>query len=207
MSSTNRSRDDERKLKQDYYITPAWAVREFLNQWSQHCNILKELQEQRDTQMALDPCAGGDDENDMTYPMVLKEWNIEPLTIDIRPDSQAMIITDYLTADIGLQFNLIITNPPFNLAQQIIEKVLYDCYDYGFVVMLLRLNFLGGQKRAPWLKQYMPSDIYVHTKRMGFDPLFPNKTDSIEYAHFIWQKGEYPKYARTHTIIHKSDDN
>lgn len=208
MSSTNRSavREEERKLNQDYYVTPPWAVREFLSSWDDNTHAMSILRNPQAEQLILDPCAGGDIDNDMTYPMVLGEWGINPLTMDIREDSRAMIVADYLTTDVEAQFDLIITNPPFNIAQLIIEKALHDCVDGGFVIMLLRLNFLGGQKRAPWLKQHMPSDIYVHTKRMGFNPLAPSKTDSIEYAHFIWIKGENPDYARTHTIIHQGND-
>jgi len=209
MSSTNRSaaRSKERKVNQDYYVTPKWAVREFMLAWNENTQILSYLRNPHAEAMIMDPCAGGDINNDMTYPKVLGEWGIQPLTMDIREDSRAMVIADYLVTDVGEQFDLIITNPPFNIAQDIIEKALTDCADDGFVVMLLRLNFLGGQARAPWLKQYMPSDIYVHTKRMGFNPEKPSATDSIEYAHFIWIKGETPGYARTHTIIHDSKNH
>ena len=35
----------------------------------------------------------------------------------------------------------------------------------------------------------MPKYIFVHHQRMSFTE--DKKTDSIEYAHFVWQKREY----------------
>lgn len=208
MSSTNRSkeRQDERDDKQDYYITPHWAVREFLKEWNQKSPVLQSVRDEE--KLVLDPCAGGDEIHDMSYPLVLKEWNIEALTLDIREDSRASIIGNYLETDMdGVKFDFIITNPPFNLALDIITKALFDCADGGNVVMLQRLNFMGTQERSYWFKENMPTDIYVHSKRMGFDPEKPGKTDSIEYAHFIWTKGKNPDYAKTYTIIHEGKHN
>lgn len=50
------------------------------------------------------------------------------------------------------------------------------------------------------LKKYdnMPKYCYVHHKRMGFTD--DGKTDSIEYAHFVWQKGVSWAYTRLYLI-------
>ena len=144
--------------------------------------------------LILDPCAGGDDDYpQMSYPVVLEEWDFqhgeEVYTIDIREDSRAMLKTNYLEHTLEFKPDLIITNPPFYLALEVIEKALKDVKDYGYVVMLLRLNFFGSQKRCPWFKKHMPGMAYVHSKRLGFYPEHPRKTDSIEYMHACWQKG------------------
>ena len=55
--------------------------------------------------------------------------------------------------------------------------------------MLQRLNWLGTAKRKPFWDAAPLKHIYIHHKRPGFYPEFPNKTDSIEYAHFVFQKG------------------
>ncbi len=64
--------------------------------------------------------------------------------------------------------------------------------------MLLRLNFLGSISRFEFFKKYMPKYIYVHHKRIAFTD--NGKTDSIEYAHFVWHKNNYPKFAQLKVI-------
>ena len=78
------------------------------------------------------------------------------------------------------------TNPPFNIAQQIIERALDDVIEGGEVIMLLRLNFLGAQKRKQFWQDTPLKHVFVLSKR----PCFINgKSDSIEYAWFVWQDG------------------
>lgn len=125
---------------------------------------------------------------------------VEPaniFTIDIREDSLAEIKGDYLEQPPG-DFDLIITNPPFALASEIIEKALSDVKEGGWVVMLLRLNFLEGKKRKMFWDKYMPKYVFVHHRRMSFTK--DGKTDSVAYAHYCWQKGNYPEFAQIKVI-------
>lgn len=63
---------------------------------------------------------------------------------------------------------LIITNPPYRLAQRFIEKSLETVAPIGGeVCMLLRLNFLGSQDRGAWLVDHKP-DVYVLSERPSF---------------------------------------
>ena len=54
--------------------------------------------------------------------------------------------------------------------------------------MLQRLNFMGGvtEKKKFWEEVGMPKYIFVHRKRMSF--IEGGQTDSIEYAHYVWEK-------------------
>ena len=198
MSSTNRSnkRDGHRD---DYYVTPPWCVREFLRFWDDSCQMMNYFQTMDRPPVILDPCAGGDQTNPMTYPMVLQEWGLHPISMDIRMDSPCMFPgTNFLTEDLtGLKADMVITNPPYNLAVDIINKSMEVVRPMGWVVMLLRLNFLGSQRRGRWYKNQMPHSVFTHSKRPGFYPdnwreLMPHLdkkgTDSCEYAHFVWQK-------------------
>jgi len=79
-----------------------------------------------------------------------------------------------------LRYDFIITNPPFGLAQEFIEKslTLANC-----VVMLLRLNFLASSKRKEFWQKHRPTAVHVLTKR----PSFTGKgTDACDYAWFVW---------------------
>jgi len=199
MSSTNRGYD---RHKADYYITPQKDVEEFLSVWlydlEQGPEYNKISARPQETKW-LDPCAGGDKAHEMSYPAVLRRhFDTQILaTMDIREDSKAETIGDYLTTPTP-GFDVIITNPPFYLAKEIIEKALSEVNDGGYVVMLLRLNFLGSKDRRAFFEKHMPESIYVHHKRMCFTE--DRKTDSIEYAHFVWRKGYTGQYSKLYMI-------
>lgn len=83
-------------------------------------------------------------------------------------------------------YQVVISNPPFSLAMEIIQKSFQ--VTKGHVIMLQRLNFLGSKKRAPFWWKY-PPDVYV----LGMNrPSFKvdGSTDSIEYGWFVWPPGE-----------------
>ena len=186
MSSTNRSAARE-EHKSDYYVTPKYAIRDFLKDFLKFENIDRDI-------LVLDMCAGGDTEHDMSYPVVLNEFGFNKiLTIDIREDSPAQIKKDYLTYDVKINPDMIITNPPFTNSIPIIKKALNDVKDYGYVIILQRLNFMGGTtyKKDFWDEVGLPDYIFVHRKRMSF--LDSGQTDSIEYAHYVWRKDNLDK--------------
>ena len=86
--------------------------------------------------------------------------------------------------NIGLQ-DVIITNPPFSLAMEFLNKSLAVTTEKGIVIMLLRLGFMASKKRYEFMKENPPTDLYILHKR----PSFTGKgTDSQEYAWCIWDK-------------------
>lgn len=194
MSSTNRG---SKRNRDDYYLTPGWCVREFFRNW-------KEFETLTPNSRILDPSSGGLIENgvvieEATYPKILREYGLNCLNVDVREDSCANLKQSYLDIKFPPTNDLIITNPPYNLAEQFIRKALTEVKEDGLVVMLLRLNFLGSQKRASFFSEYMPHSVYIHSKR----PSFTNKgTDSTEYAHFVWQRGFRPDCYQGYVIGH-----
>lgn len=195
MSSTNRSNAREEHIA-DYYVTPIKDIEIFL----------KELNLQIDPTIwnkvkIIDPCAGGDEKHPMSYPTAIKNiyGNCNVNCIDIREDSLAETKGDYLKQNVkDFKPYIIITNPPFNIALEIIEKALDDVVDGGYIIMLLRLNFLETKARKEFFDKYMPEYIYVHHKRMSF--VEGKGTDSVAYAHFVWHKGHYPEFAKIKVI-------
>jgi len=190
MSSTLRGYD---RHQSDYYRTPQKPIIDFLTAWKQDIDL------SNTTLDILDPCAGGDPRYPMSYPTAIKTLGypiIKSLTtIDIRLDSHSDIKEDYLIWEPQKEYDLIITNPPFNIAQEVIDRSLDIVKPDGYVVMLLRLNFFGSKSRLSWWNTHMPILTYVHSKRIAFTE--NNKTDSIEYMHAVWQKNKYP----THTAL------
>ena len=165
MSSTKRGTI---RMVNDHYNTPAYTTRSLLL----HHTIEYPV---------LEPCAGN-----LAIANMLKTDMV--YTNDINPASPSATCLDYLQFNENWYdlYQTIITNPPFNIALDIIKKAMNDVVDEGEVIMLLRLNFLGSQKRHDFWQEYPPKTIYVLSKR----PKFINgKSDSIEYAWFVWQKG------------------
>lgn len=188
MSSTNRSISRDSHVA-DYYITPQDKIVEFLQAFETDCKIFCDNKIK-----ILDPCAGGDASHPMSYPSAIQslygDIGHTIQTIDIREDSLAEEKTNFLNAEIESNPDVIITNPPFNLALDIIKKSLNDVKDEGLVIMLLRLNFFGSNERYPFFLENMPKYAYVHHKRISFTN---GATDSIEYMHAVWQKGSKNK--------------
>jgi len=198
MSSTNRANAKERHTS-DYYVTPVDCIKHFLSVWledlrSEYWDDTLNIGDRPDRALWLDPCAGGDKYHKMSYPSVIEEeLGVEHVdTIDIREDSLADIKEDFFSQNIKDKYDVVITNPPFNQAQQIIEKSLDSVVDGGYVIMLLRLNFFGSQQRKIFWDKQLPVWSYVHHKRMSFTD--DGKTDSIEYMHAVFVKNYSPSF-------------
>lgn len=190
MSSTNRSSSRNNHIS-DYYVTPIDKIIDFIDAFVE---VEGDLEGK-----ILDPCAGGDELHPMSYPEALKRCGYTDVdTIDIREDSLADIKGNYLEMDCKNKYDIIITNPPFNIAREIIEKALDDVKDGGYVIMLLRLNFFGSKARRDMWEKQMPKYSFIHSKRLGFTD--DGKTDSIEYQHLVYQKGHYPEFTKTKVI-------
>lgn len=88
---------------------------------------------------------------------------------------------------------MILTNPPFFAALEGIEKALASIQGVrtyaATAAFLLRLNFLGSKKRAP-LHMRAPAEVLIMSRRPSFRD--DGKTDSIEYAWFLWGRGASP---------------
>lgn len=64
---------------------------------------------------------------EMSYPSVLGEWGMNVITNDLREDSPSQYHSDFLKATQENVYDIVITNPPFSIAQEIIEKSLQVC--------------------------------------------------------------------------------
>lgn len=164
MSATGRGAE---RVENDFYETPAWLTRAILPE-------IKQLH--GDRPLFLEPACG--------QGAIVRELAAFFPQSGICANDLTMGV-DFLKIEPRgpKPFDVIITNPPYSLAQEFIEQALkWRRSELSLVVMLLRLNFLGSQKRAAWLRQHTPS-VYVSPRR----PSFTGKgTDATEYAWFIW---------------------
>ncbi|CAH1665673.1 MULTISPECIES: hypothetical protein [unclassified Chelatococcus] len=83
----------------------------------------------------------------------------------------------------------IVTNPPFKLAREFVERALHEC---GYVAMLLRLAFLEGTARRPWFEMRPLARVHVASRRLpmmhrhGWDG--PKASSAVCHAWFIWDR-------------------
>lgn len=99
---------------------------------------------------------------------------------------------DFLTYSPTKEYGTIITNPPFALVKEFIEKGLEISDRY--VIMLCKIQLLEGAKRKELLQTTPLKYVYVHSKRQNTwkngEPLHNGKKWStvLCLAWFVWDK-------------------
>lgn len=174
MSATHRS--STTRIAHDNYPTPSWCVRRLL----EACPLPGGVW--------LEPCAGEgaiieavaqkqhDDHREQPSWAACEIRDVTPHVRAFRWVTGSYLDTDFSGADV------IITNPPFSLAFEVMQKAVREA---PVVALLLRLNLLGsGRKsgRSAWLREHTP-DVYVLPDRPSFTG---HGTDAAEYAWFVW---------------------
>lgn len=157
MSATNRGAG---RVEEDNYPTQAWPVR----------RVLEAVRLPRGSW--LEPCAG-----EGSIIKVARALDVFDAigAIELRDTREQLApIADWYSTRTDYvhdwdetckpRHDVIITNPPFSIAVDVIKKALTHA---DWVLMLLRLNFLGSDDRAKWLRHEMP-DIYTLPDRPNF---------------------------------------
>lgn len=166
----------------DFYATHPDAVKDFLK-------ALEEYNDGLTCNKVLEPCAGNGHISE-----VFKEKGYEVLSWDlVQREYPLDRLGDFLTYD-GPQVDAdVVTNPPFKLALEFVNKALDVVMDGRRVCMLMKVQFLEGMKR--WKRLYSKNCmkyVYVNSRRqhtaMGgeFDKL-ESKTQC--YCWFVFEKG------------------
>ena len=182
MSSTGRG--ERLGGPEDFYQTPAWAVRRLLETWKPAGGLW------------LEPGAGNG--------AIIKAANsvrsdVEWLAVEIREAEEeglqhvarTVVMGDFLDRSLPLpdtsRVSVVLGNPPFSLAQAFIERSRELC-PVAEIVMLLRLNYIGSEDRADFMRTNLPS-LRILPNRASFLPVpgKVGKVDSIEYAWFGWR--------------------
>jgi predicted RNA methylase len=181
MSATGRKRADGSEYvrnDRDYFRTPAWCVEAIYNELDLQTRLSVLDAGCGDGSILSTLIALGHD-RDLLFGVEIDET----LADKAREATGLPIDTDdFLTYDPERSFDLAIMNPPYNRAQEFVERAM-DCCTH--VVALLRLAFLEGVKRRDF-HQENPSDVYVLSKRPSFTG---GGTDATAYAWMHWGPG------------------
>lgn len=174
--STTRERVDN-----DFYATPRNAIEAILKEVKLDGSI-------------LEPAAGQGH-----ISKVLREYYpySEIVSTDLVQREERFGISiqgdvDFLTYDFNRKFDNIITNPPFNLAQEFIERALELSNDK--VIMFAKIQLLEGNKRREMFDNTPLKYVYVFTKRVNplrngeeLDEKGKPWSSTMCFAWFVWE--------------------
>lgn len=142
------------RVKYDFYATPREAIDAILDRVSLTGSI-------------LEPAAGQGH-----ISVVLKERypHTEIVSTDLIQRNEKFGIhiesgIDFLTHNYHRQFDNVITNPPFNLAQEFIERALQLANDK--VVIFAKIQLLEGNKRKRMFDTAPLKYVYVFSSRVN----------------------------------------
>jgi hypothetical protein len=168
----------------DRYWTPREPTSLFLREWRHPYG---------DKCLILEPAAGAGHMVD-----VLKECYPKAKIVarDVEPHRDDIEQRDFLTLAYrgkSRMPQLIITNPPFRLAEQFLRQAMREVEPGGDVVFLLRAAFLETKRRENLLAEFPPTLVYFLRKRPQFTGPNPGKgNDSSMYAWIVWRDGYRP---------------
>lgn len=174
------------RAENDFYATDPKAVVDLLRCFGRD-NVTINLSK------CLEPCVGTGN-----IPFNIKDIKIDWTCLDIVDRGYPnTIVQDYLTWNTQNKYSFIITNPPYSLASEFVEKSIQLLDNHGMCCMFLKLQFLEGVKRKELFEKYPPRYIYVFRNRMatwknGFEknPITGKKwAETICFAWFVWIKG------------------
>lgn len=87
----------------------------------------------------------------------------------------------------------IITNPPYSVGLQFVERALESVRPGGKVAMFLKVQFLEGKRRGEFFKKSPPPrSVYISRSRLACyknGDLTTNPESAIAYAWYVWEKG------------------
>lgn len=187
MSATGRGKEREAN---DYYATPAWCVHRLFEDEHFLETHIASMSTNVEDQVWLEPGCG-----EGAIIQALDAIDVKPQTWvavdeverDLASDMVVFEQSDFLKfqSEPG-EMSVAIGNPPYSLAREFIDHARKLC---PVVIMLLRVNFLGAEKRAEWWRtQKQKPDIYVLPNRPVFTVNKDGKpgVDATEYAWFVW---------------------
>ena len=166
----------------DYYATPQWCVEILLA----HCDL--------PAGEWLEPCAGEgaiiDAVNDCRSDVQWSAGEIQPQFMGVlQSKARTVVIGDFRdSAKKLLEWYphpaVIITNPPYYMAHDIVTSAIRFTDFSTIVAMLLPLTYLASRGRSQFLRFNVP-DVYILSQRPEF---VGGGTAPTDYAWMVWHR-------------------
>ncbi len=174
----------------DDFPTPPWATRAL-------CEFLRDEELIRPGMSCREPAAN---RGHMVAP--LWDWFDAVEASDVHDYGAGFPVSDYLFGPLPEPVDWTITNPPFRLAEQFIERALATSR-IG-VAMIVRAAFLEGVGRFERLfSEQQPAHVLQFTERvvMHKGKLSANGSTATAYCWIVWRPSSPGKMARPHARL------
>lgn len=135
----------------------------------------------------LEPCAG----RALSIASALERWGHEVTTADVDLAAPVDLHVDATGFDFK-PVRSVVSNPPFNVAADVIRNALPRA---RWVAMLLRLTFLEPVPGRADLLQRGPAQLLVLPRTSFYRGSGKKKTDSVTCAWMVWQGDMHPDQA------------
>ncbi len=143
LGATNHSEKD--RMDNDFYSTPEIATLELLKRESFKGSI-------------LEPCCG----TGAISKVLERELKTKVTSKDLVDRGYGEVLDFSLETS---RYDNIITNPPFKIAQQMVEKAISLSDKVAF---LMKIQFLEGKKRKALFDKNPPARVYVFSYRLPY---------------------------------------
>lgn len=123
----------------------------------------------------------------------LEEQGYDVFSSDLIDRGYGITPVNFLEQDdIKIWNGDILTNPPFNLAEDFLKKGMEILGNGNKIILFLKIQFLEGQSRKKLFEIYPPKYVYCHSSRQqcakdGRFDLY--KATTQFYAWYVWEKG------------------
>lgn len=112
---------------------------------------------------------------------------VEIRDVDTPQGYRTMYRGDFRLQDTGMDYHLIIGNPPFKYAEAFVRVGMANLIQNGHMLFLLPLQFLESEgRRVGLFREYPPREVHV-AGRISFSG--NGKVDNTAFAVYIWQQG------------------
>ena len=171
---------DTERAEYDYYATPREVTQALLDR-------------EKFYPIIWEPACG---EGAITNVLCENGYNVLSSDIVHRPSSpKDMIVFDFLSdEEPQVRRCDIVTNPPYEYAQQFVEHAMSRLQDGQKLAMFLKLTFLEGKKRYDMFQKYPPKHLYVFSDRVqcaknGDFEHTRTFGGAVAYGWYVWEKG------------------
>ncbi len=170
--------DQSKRRELDFYPTPKNVTIALMN------FLLKENKIDKDFKVWEPACGNG------AMSKVIESYGLNVFSSDIKDLGFDSKIMDFRTHDVDINFDAIITNPPFNLSEKFIRKAIGKS---RMVCMLLKSQYWHAKARLNLFNEFPPAyilpltwrpDFLEHERKEG-----EKGSPTMEVAWSVWIKG------------------
>ena len=108
----------------------------------------------------LEPCAYNRSVVKIINEFYSGSKNITEIDI-VNNKSSNVTIVDFLSWQTNEKYDGVITSPPYNLTEKYVEKCFSVLKNNGVIAMFIKMQFLEGNEREMFFKNYPPKYIYI----------------------------------------------